>query len=60
MKLRSLQIVGISAALFSQDTAKLDPVRTEITINEKISAEAPAFITVLNKLQVQAIPPVVD
>ena len=56
MKLRFLLIVGISAALFSQDTAKLDPVRTEITINEKISAEAPAFITVLNKSQVQAIP----
>jgi outer membrane receptor for ferrienterochelin and colicin len=34
----------------------LDPVRTEITINEKIAAEAPASITTLNKLQIQATP----
>ncbi len=45
-----------AATLPAQDEAKLDPVRTEITINEKIAAEAPASISVLNKLDVQAQP----
>lgn len=56
MNLRILILVGISGVLFSQDKAKLEPLRTEITINEKIAAEAPASITVLNKMQVQATP----
>jgi outer membrane receptor for ferrienterochelin and colicin len=56
MNLRILIIVCLAGILFSQDTAKLEPVRTEITINEKIAAEAPASITVMNKLQVQATP----
>jgi outer membrane receptor for ferrienterochelin and colicin len=42
--------------MLGQEPAKLDPLKTEITVNEKIAAEAPASITVLQKLQVQANP----
>ena len=56
MNLRIFIIVCFAGALFPQKAAKLDPVRTEITVNEKIAAEAPASITVFNKLQVQANP----
>jgi len=56
MNSRILIVVCFAGALFSQEAAKLDPVRTEITVNEKIAAETPASITVLNKLQVQANP----
>lgn len=57
MNLRILTLFSCAAGLvFSQDAEKLEPVRTEITVNEKIAAEAPASITVLQKLQVQANP----
>ena len=56
MNVRILFLIGLIGGTFAQESAKLDPVRSEITVNEKISAEAPASITVLNKLGVQAIP----
>jgi outer membrane receptor protein involved in Fe transport len=47
----------VASAAFAQDeTTKVDPVRTEITVNEKISAEAPASISVLNQLQLRENP----
>jgi outer membrane receptor protein involved in Fe transport len=50
-------ILTFSAVLcaFAQDT-KIERVKTEITVNEKIAAEAPASITVLPKLQIQETP----
>jgi len=56
MNVRILFLICLIGETFAQESAKLDPVRSEITVNEKISAEAPASITVLNKLGVQAIP----
>jgi len=56
MNQRILMIALIAGVLYSQQTEPLDPVRTEITVNEKIAAEAPASITVLNKLLIQATP----
>jgi outer membrane cobalamin receptor len=56
MNVRILIFACSPAVLFAQPNDKLEPVRTEITVNEKIVAEAPASITVLNKLQVQANP----
>jgi len=49
-------ILGAAGILAAQDTGKIDPVRTEITVNEKIAAEAPASITVLPKIQIQENP----
>jgi outer membrane receptor protein involved in Fe transport len=40
----------------SEDPAKLDPVKTSITITEKISAESPAPISVLGKLEIRQQP----
>lgn len=48
--------LSVAAALSAQDTSKVEPVRTEITVNEKIVAEAPAAITVWPKLQIQENP----
>ena len=56
MNLRSLILCALPAVLAAQDPAPIDPVKTEITINEKIAAEAPASITVWPKLQIQANP----
>ncbi len=56
MIFRVFPVWCLSVVLFAQDVPKLDPVRTEITVNEKIAAEAPASITVLQKLQLQATP----
>lgn len=56
MKFRLLSILGLAALSFAQDQEKLEPVRTEITVNEKIAAEAPAAITVWPKLQIQGNP----
>ncbi|MBI2688316.1 MAG: TonB-dependent receptor [Acidobacteria bacterium] len=49
-------MVSVAGGLCAQDTAKIDPVRTEITVNEKIAAEAPASITVWQKLEIQKTP----
>lgn len=49
-------IAGLAGVLAAQDTEKVDPVKTEITVNEKISTEAPASITVLPRLQIQENP----
>lgn len=56
MNVKIVMMACSPALLFAQAADKLDPVRTEITVNEKIAAEAPASITVLNRLQVQANP----
>jgi len=55
-----MRILLLAAALaaFAQapPDKTIDPVRTEITVNEKISAEAPASITSLTKLEIQENP----
>ena len=56
MNLGILTFGCLAGVLSAQQTKTLDPVRSEITVNEKIAAEAPASITVLNKLQLQATP----
>jgi outer membrane receptor for ferrienterochelin and colicin len=56
MNLRILITLAAAGALLGQEAPKLDPVKTQITVNEKIAAEAPASITVLQKLHVQANP----
>ncbi len=40
----------------TEDPSKLEPVRTSITVAEKISAETPASITVLGKLEIRQTP----
>ena len=56
MNLGSFILCALPAVLAAQAPAPIDPVKTEITINEKIAAEAPASITVWPKLQIQANP----
>jgi outer membrane receptor for ferrienterochelin and colicin len=48
-----------AAAVFAQaatEEAKIEPVRTEITVNEKIAAESPASIASLGKLEIRQNP----
>ena len=52
---KSLATFAAVVRAFAQET-KIEPVKTEITVNEKIAAEAPASITVLPKLQIQETP----
>lgn len=48
--------LGLAGILAGQDTPAVEPVKTEITVNSRIAAEAPASITVLPKLQIQENP----
>lgn len=59
MKISSSLLIAISLAAFAQnqaptnqDQTKLEPVRTEITVNERIAAEAPASITLLTRKEI--------
>jgi len=56
MNSRSVFTICFAGVLYAQDPAKVDPVRTEITVNEKIAAEAPASITSWPKIQIQENP----
>ncbi len=54
--MKILITVCAASLAFAQEPATIEPVKTAITVNEKIAAEAPASITVLNKIQVQGNP----